>query len=564
MRNIQIRTKRAQRRKNPLLCINESDLRLIAKLVRFSLTEGVNLFENQSEEKADISDIVAIIDSLPSPPSLPKLDVYKDFEQSLSKSQKQQFSDYKSLLEPFLGTILRFANKRLFSGPDNKASISVVRSIADLDKDQIDKLSFALDTSANIIKNPADKKAFLEKIRNAFEMVGAQIEENIRNQKHAEDLDKSTESGRKSKPTQDVSAAVKNLETLSDPQFKNKIVALFDKVQKLTHPKVKYYRADVEKKIASFMSDLNPDSDKKEISSKLDELDKTIENILKKQKVFEKEDPVKSSQTTHDPFAAEDKPAGFMTSLKKLFSKIRSENFDLDCDVITEEIINLMTVDDYLPTQRSTARARRIIKEMLEDHNKMGPSKTGVFDAPHEEHPGYMLLGNLKRLAAKANDLADLASPWDDAEPWIESKINSAAEHVDAVHDYIMYSVLGQEFNAAEHEDMMYECGEMSGDLMMEPMYNMDASGSDLIGGRNFGDGGSAQMARGQLFQIAKKSQSLSDRLTDDDTLPEWLQSKVAMAYQTISAISDYLDYKMVRQDLGDPVLETRKRRRSR
>jgi len=199
-----------------------------------------------------------------------------------------------------------------------------------------------------------------------------------------------------------------------------------------------------------------------------------------------------------------------------------------------------------------------------DDHMQMGPSKTGVFDAPHEEHPGYMLLGNLKRLASKSEDLAKLASPWDDAEPWIESKINSAAEHIDAVHDYIMYSVLKKDFDAAEHEEMMHECGEMPGELMMEPMETYGHMEPDMIGGRHFGDGGSAQMARGQLFQIAKKSQSLSDRLVDDDTLPEWMQSKVAMAYQSISAIYDYLDYKMMRQDSGDPVLETRKRRRSR
>ncbi len=182
-------------------------------------------------------------------------------------------------------------------------------------------------------------------------------------------------------------------------------------------------------------------------------------------------------------------------------------------------------------------------------HEEMGPSETGVFDAPDEEHPGYMLLGNLKKLAVKAGELADLASLWDDAEPWIESKVNSAAEHIDAIHDYIMYSVLDQDFDAEGHEDMMYECGEVIGDMdmVMGP-----------VAPRNLGDGGSAQMARGQLFQIAKKSQSLTDRLTDDDTLPEWLQSKVAMAYQTIATISDYLDYKMVRADLMKAVDKTR------
>ena len=190
------------------------------------------------------------------------------------------------------------------------------------------------------------------------------------------------------------------------------------------------------------------------------------------------------------------------------------------------------------------------------DHSaeKMGPSETGPFDAPDEEHPGYMLLGNLKRLAAKAEELAGLASPWDDAEPWIESKVNSAAEHLDAVHDYIMYSVLDQDFDPMEHEEMMYECGEMAGGVLSGDTMAGDMMHEPLVHGRYFGDGGSASMARGQLFQIAKKAQSMSDRLTDDDTLPEWLQSKVAMAYQTIATVSDYMDYKMSKFDMGDPV----------
>jgi hypothetical protein len=236
---------------------------------------------------------------------------------------------------------------------------------------------------------------------------------------------------------------------------------------------------------------------------------------------------------------------GFLNKLKSMFS----EHHHLSDDFIAEQIIRLMIQRGRVRSLAEAHDIQALVLEMIEDHahDQMGPSETGVFDAPHEEHPGYMLLGNLKKLASKSSDLAKLASPWDDAEPWIESKINSAAEHIDAVHDYIMYSVLKKDFDASEHEDMMYECGEMPGDLMMEPVEAHGHMGSDMIGGRHFGDGGSAQMAKGQLFQIAKKSQSLSDRLVDDDTLPEWMQSKVAMAYQSISAIYDYLDYKMMR-----------------
>jgi hypothetical protein len=176
-----------------------------------------------------------------------------------------------------------------------------------------------------------------------------------------------------------------------------------------------------------------------------------------------------------------------------------------------------------------------------------GDSEDRPFDAPDEEHPGYMLLGNLKKLAVKSGELADLATSMDSPEPWIESKVNSASEHIDAVYDYIMYSVLKQDFDAEGYENMMHECGEMMGGMMMEPA---------MAYARDMGDGGSAEMVRGQLFLIAKKTQSLSDRLTDNDTLPEWLQVKIAMAYQTIATVSDYLEYKMMRSDTGDPVQE--------
>ena len=59
------------------------------------------------------------------------------------------------------------------------------------------------------------------------------------------------------------------------------------------------------------------------------------------------------------------------------------------------------------------------------------------------------------------------------------------------------------------------------------------------------GEGGSAKMARGHLYHIANRAQSLHDRLTDEDELPEWVQSKLAVAESTVNAVFDYLDYKI-------------------
>ena len=70
--------------------------------------------------------------------------------------------------------------------------------------------------------------------------------------------------------------------------------------------------------------------------------------------------------------------------------------------------------------------------------------------------------------------------------------------------------------------------------------------------GRIMGHGGGARMARGHLFQMASKAQSLHDRLQDEDELPEWVQSKLAVAEAMLDAVEDHLEYKMHRHAMGD------------
>lgn len=66
------------------------------------------------------------------------------------------------------------------------------------------------------------------------------------------------------------------------------------------------------------------------------------------------------------------------------------------------------------------------------------------------------------------------------------------------------------------------------------------------------GHGGKARMARGHLYHISNRAQSLHDRLTDDDELPEWVQSKLAVAEAMVNAVFDHLDYKMNKHDDKD------------
>lgn len=63
------------------------------------------------------------------------------------------------------------------------------------------------------------------------------------------------------------------------------------------------------------------------------------------------------------------------------------------------------------------------------------------------------------------------------------------------------------------------------------------------------GHGGSAKMSKSQLFHIAKNSQSLHDKLLDDDQLPNWVQAKITLAKYMIDSAHDHLDYKLHRSD---------------
>ena len=63
------------------------------------------------------------------------------------------------------------------------------------------------------------------------------------------------------------------------------------------------------------------------------------------------------------------------------------------------------------------------------------------------------------------------------------------------------------------------------------------------------GHGGKARMARGHLYHISNRAQSLHDRLSDDDELPEWVQSKLAVAEAMVNAVFDHLDYKIHKHD---------------
>ena len=56
-------------------------------------------------------------------------------------------------------------------------------------------------------------------------------------------------------------------------------------------------------------------------------------------------------------------------------------------------------------------------------------------------------------------------------------------------------------------------------------------------------------MAKQNLENIARYSQSLHDSLPDDYPLPDWAENKISIAKAHISDVKHYLDYNLQRKD---------------
>jgi hypothetical protein len=52
-------------------------------------------------------------------------------------------------------------------------------------------------------------------------------------------------------------------------------------------------------------------------------------------------------------------------------------------------------------------------------------------------------------------------------------------------------------------------------------------------------------MAKGQLYHIAKNAMTLFDSLRDEDQLQGWVQSKITKASDYMKSVRDYLEYEM-------------------
>jgi hypothetical protein len=74
--------------------------------------------------------------------------------------------------------------------------------------------------------------------------------------------------------------------------------------------------------------------------------------------------------------------------------------------------------------------------------------------------------------------------------------------------------------------------------------------------GRVLGHGGTAGLAKQQLFGLASQAQSLHDRLDDSDELPEWIQAEIAVMADKMDSVASALDYKLHVADGSDQLAD--------
>ncbi len=88
-----------------------------------------------------------------------------------------------------------------------------------------------------------------------------------------------------------------------------------------------------------------------------------------------------------------------------------------------------------------------------------------------------------------------------------------------------------------------------------EPDHDGDGMGPD-DDGRKLGHGGKSRMTRQHLYKIAEYGVELWNMLDDEDEIPEWCQSKIAVMADSISKVKHHLEYKIVKPEDGELELD--------
>ena len=89
-----------------------------------------------------------------------------------------------------------------------------------------------------------------------------------------------------------------------------------------------------------------------------------------------------------------------------------------------------------------------------------------------------------------------------------------------------------------------------------EPDSDGSAHGEHGGKGRQLGSGGKSRMARQHLYKIAEYGVELWNMLEDEDEIPEWCQTKIAIVADTIGKVKHHLEYKIEKPNIKELELD--------
>jgi len=93
----------------------------------------------------------------------------------------------------------------------------------------------------------------------------------------------------------------------------------------------------------------------------------------------------------------------------------------------------------------------------------------------------------------------------------------------------------------------------MNKDIQLE-FQDMPSLGGNVIGGTTGGDTGDreGEMAKADLFKLAKYSYKLFKKIQDEDQFESWVQAKITKAADYIASVYHYLEYEMKFSEYGE------------
>jgi hypothetical protein len=109
-------------------------------------------------------------------------------------------------------------------------------------------------------------------------------------------------------------------------------------------------------------------------------------------------------------------------------------------------------VNTYRQMKKQVARPADV--EVDDQGEKNDEIRTGITAVSRNTHSQYqskvideavddegnMAMGELRAMAAKATEIADMLNSNTQLEGWVQSKITKAKDYVDSVHDYIKFN----------------------------------------------------------------------------------------------------------------------------